>query len=247
MLDLVICSDKTAAKNEEIKTTELRCEVTTEPKKIGDYLSQKVDADRARVTFCTYQSLDKLVESQHKHGAPDFDLAIVDEAHRTTSACIAEDKSLTEKQSLFIHDATQIRAARHLDMTATPRIYRNKKKGLPEIKIVDMSDMEYFGKMFYHLKFKQAIEAGILCHYRLIVLGVDESVIGPNMTDKLISLDLLLDESGKKVKGSRADANSVLALGAIGLAINGYIKGEDRPESIARTIAFASNIRRSKF
>ncbi len=253
---LVICSDNTAGDSEDIQPNEIAGRVSTDPQEIAAHLSKKIRPGEARVTFCTYQSLDKLIAAQHEHGAPTFDLAIVDEAHRTAGVLEKQpsDEKFTYGQFLRIHDATQILAARRLYMTATPRIYGASatKKKIDEDsdkQLVDMSNPVYFGEKFYNLTFKQAVDADILCDYRVIALGVTESIIGAQLTDQLIALNDELDSdlSRKSLKGKPADAQSVLALGAIALAINGFFRGQDHPASIARTIAFASNIRRSKW
>ena len=253
---LVICSDQTAGDSEDIQPNEIAGRVSTDPQEIAAHLSKKIRPGEARVTFCTYQSLDKLIAAQHEHGAPTFELAIVDEAHRTAGILTKDstDAGFTYGQFLRIHDATQILAARRLYMTATPRIYGASatKKKIDEDsdkQLVDMSNPVYFGEKFYNLSFKQAVDADILCDYRVIALGVTESIIGAQLTDQLIALNDELDSdlSRKSLKGKPADAQSVLALGAIALAINGFIRGQDHPASIVRTIAFASNIRRSKW
>jgi len=81
----VVCSDKTAGRNaEDITANEIACEVTTDPARIKAALDAKTPAGTARVVFCTYQSLDKLSQAQLEHGALAFDLAVIDQAHRTT-------------------------------------------------------------------------------------------------------------------------------------------------------------------
>lgn len=247
---LVICSDQSAAHDEDIQPNEIAGQVTTSPPKAAKALKQEIPAGAARATFCTYQSLDKLHAAQAEHGAPKFDLAVIDEAHRTTGVFNKGDAG----QFQLIHDAKKIKVAHRLYMTATPRIYaknraRRRAEDDPKIEIVDMGDPLAYGNQFCHITFKQAVEAGMLCDYRVIALGVTETLISPKLTDNLLALN---DEvsgglSGKSKKGKAADAQSVLALGAISLAINGYLKGKDYPAVIERTIAFASNIRRSKW
>ena len=84
---IVVCSDPTAggrSENEDIRVSELECPVTTDPAKIARALAGNDGA--TRVVFCTYHSLRRVTEAQGLHGAPSFDLAIADEAHRTTGA-----------------------------------------------------------------------------------------------------------------------------------------------------------------
>ncbi len=246
---LVICSDETAGDNEEIQPNEIAGRVTTEPKKIAAYLNSPIRADEAQVTFCTYQSLPKLIEAQHKHQAPKFDLAIVDEAHRTAGLLKKKDdeSDFTYEGFKTIHDAAQLRADYRLYMTATPRIYGESKvkKNIAadeNQQLVEMNDEIFYGETFANITFKQAVEADILCDYRVIALGLTESIISAELIDQLLELN-----DDKDGVGEEADAQSVLALGAIAMAINGFIKGDDHPDSIARTIVFANNIRRSKW
>ncbi|MDD9857086.1 MAG: DEAD/DEAH box helicase family protein, partial [Gammaproteobacteria bacterium] len=247
---LIICSDQTAGHDEDIQPNEITGRVTTSPEEIAAALTELIADGAAQATFCTYQSLDKLLEAQIKHGAPKFNLAIIDEAHRTTGLLKEGD----EGQFLLIHDATKIQADMRLYMTATQRIYkdsaaRRRAEKDPGTAVVDMNDTARYGNLFYHLTFKQAVDAGILCDYRVIALGVTESIIGLQLTNTLLALnDEVADSTARKSrKGRAADAQSVLALGAISLAINGFIKGDNHPDSIPRTIAYANNIVRSKW
>ena len=81
MRALVVCSDGTAGRSEsdDMSVSEMSCRVTTDPTKIADAL-----AGGANAVFCTYQSLERVSEAQQQYGAPEFDLIVADEAHRTT-------------------------------------------------------------------------------------------------------------------------------------------------------------------
>lgn len=244
MVALVICSDSGAGDSEDIKPNEITGKVTTDPKQIAETLKKKIPEAAARVTFCTYQSLDKLLIAQAEHGAPDFDLAIVDEAHRTTGL-LDESKS---GQFQIILDKEKIQADKRLFMTATPRIYKeSKSRKNSDAVVVDMNSYEQYGHPFHHLTFKNAVNADALCDYRVIALGVSENMIDSRLVSSLISLNDDLELSGKSGKGKAADDQSVLALCAISLAINGFVKGDKNPGVIERTIVYANNIRRSKW
>ena len=78
-----MCSDPTSGgrgESDDILISELECAVTTDPETI----TAKLQSSGVNVVFCTYQSLDKVSNAQFQHNAPDFDLLIADEAHRTT-------------------------------------------------------------------------------------------------------------------------------------------------------------------
>ncbi len=242
----VICSDQTAGRTEDISTTEISCETTTDPSKIAATLNTTIPANTARAVFCTYQSLEKLRAAQHNHGAPDFDLAIIDEAHRTTGYLDETNTGLFQ----LIHKPEAIKATKRLYMTATPRIYQDKNQDKKDTaknqddraRIVDMNDVATYGTEFYRLSFKQAVAAGMLCDYRVIALGITEDSMHGELKDTLLKLN---DDIGGV--GKAADAQAFLALGAIALAINGIVQGKNKPGVLVRTIAFASNIRRSKW
>ncbi|MGR3914329.1 MAG: DEAD/DEAH box helicase family protein [Gammaproteobacteria bacterium] len=234
----VICSDSSADKDseEDISHTEISCLVTTDPAKIAKRLARP--AAGAHAVFCTYQSLKKLRNAQHKHGAPEFDLAVVDEAHRTTGYLDGERAGLFQ----LIHKQDEIRAGKRLYMTATPRVYeiRESKREEDRARIVDMNDDETYGREFYRLSFSKAVAARMLCDYRVIALGISEAAMTDALSRRLLNLNV-------EGAGRAADEQSILALGAIALAVNGAVRGENQPGVLARTIAYASNIRRSKW
>jgi len=237
----VICSDSTAGRNrdEDILHTEISCSVTTKPNEIAAQLARPAPG-AARVVFCTYQSLNKLRDAQHKHNAPVFDLALVDEAHRTTGYLDGDRAGLFQ----LIHKKDEIRAAKRLYMTATPRVYdiKESKKTGNEARIVDMNDHEIYGLEFHRLLFMKAVEAGMLCDFKIIALGIHEDAMGADLKDMLLKLN---DDIGGV--GKAADEQAFLALGAIALAVNGIVRGDNQPGVLARTIAYASNIRRSRW
>lgn len=135
-------------------------------------------------------------------------------------------------------------------MTATPRIYspvsvtRIKRRqargtlGTTKLRVYDMSDPDVFGRQLYRLKFKDAVEAGMLSDYRVIVLGVRSEWV----TD---SIAKLVEANHKVVRPS--DATRLLG---VSLAVNGHIQGqmEDAPQGpLGRNLAFANTIARSKW
>lgn len=125
------------------------------------------------VVFSTYQSIETVAAAQKK-GFPDFDLAICDEAHRTTGARLASED---ESSFVKIHDADYIHAEKRLYMTATPRVYGNVAKAQAKDKdaiLCSMDDPKLFGSEFYKLTFGQAVEQGLLSDYRVLVLTVTE-------------------------------------------------------------------------
>ena len=241
---VVVCSDAgTRGRGEsgelaDIGVNELECPVYDQPEEITDKLNR---AERTCVVFCTYQSLDKVAAAQKEHGAKGFDLAIADEAHRTTGA----EQTTADKVSPFhlIHHDQHIQATKRLYMTATPKVYtlKSKKKAASKnIDVTDMDDRSIYGREMHRLSFQEAVEAGLLSDYRVIVLGVSESEISPMLKKHLEAL-----AANKEV----ATVDAMARARAVSLAINGVATGgkQEKPEQLPRSLAFANSIARSQW
>lgn len=172
---LVVCSSKAEGRSRDdaadISVYELACPVTTDAAEIAAFLDSK---PKTRAVFCTYQSLHRVADAQSQHGAPPFDLAIADEAHRTTGAFDKTGKGAKINWRLF-HDGERLQAKRRLYMTATPRVYTPEsiaKASQHGVNVVGMNSPEY-GPTFHTLSFRDAVKADLLCDYRVIVLAVN--------------------------------------------------------------------------
>ncbi|WP_416962312.1 Helicase associated domain protein [Streptomyces sp. Agncl-13] len=128
---------------------------------------------------CTYDSLDKIENTQHTpHQVPAFDLAVMDEAHRIAGRA--------DKKWAAVHDATRIRADRRLYMTATPRIFAapdlaesadlSRPRGrLPtagegsDARANSMDNSAVYGKKIFEYTLAQAIDDDRVADYRIIV------------------------------------------------------------------------------
>lgn len=77
----VVCSDSEAGneKDGDLKIKDLALSPTTNSEKLGEHMQD----GNFNIVFSTYHSIDVVGEAQKEYGAPDFDLAICDEAHRT--------------------------------------------------------------------------------------------------------------------------------------------------------------------
>ena len=245
---LVVCSDSTAggrSENEDIRVSELECPVTTDPAEIAGVLGGE---GATRVVFCTYHSLSKVTEAQEQHGAPKFDLAIADEAHRTTGAILAGQRSNRVRKVDFqeFHDDERLRACKRLYMTATPRIYTERSKSrLAEqgIDVIDMSDYDIYGPELHRLPFAKAVEHGMLSDYRVIVLGVSQASITPGLRRRLEGIDT------SESRMNAPTTNDMTRVLGVSLAVNGVTEGTvvEQPGKLPRAIAFANSIRRSKW
>ena len=239
---IVVCSDSGAGgrgENTDISINELECPVLDQPQEIATRLTR---AKHTAVVFCTYQSLDKVIAAQQNHNAPQFSLAIADEAHRTTG--VLENKAGERAMFQQFHDNDLLKAAKRLYMTATPRVYTSKSKGkalLKGIALTDMDDEETYGWEMHRLSFRDAVKAKRLADYRVIVLGVSESAISAKIRARMLDI-----EGADKAK---VDVSEMARVRAVALAINGVIAGNspDKPECLPRTLAFANNINRSKW
>ncbi|MDE0444409.1 MAG: DEAD/DEAH box helicase family protein [Gammaproteobacteria bacterium] len=242
---IVVCSDQTAggrSENEDIRISELECPVSTDPVEIA----RPLDGEGAtRVVFCTYHSLGRVTEAQAAHGAPAFDLAIADEAHRTTGARVnGRGRSTVDFQEF--HDAARLHARKRLYMTATPRIYTHSSRArLAErgVDVVDMGDQVVYGPELHRLPFKKAVEHAMLSDYRVIVLGVTQASVTPGLRRRLEGIE----GAGR---GRRAPTtNDMTRVLGVSLAVNGVTEGKalEQPGKLPRTMAFSNTILRSKW
>ncbi len=241
---IVVCSDSTAGGRgeEDIRLSELECPVTTDPTNIAAALTAEAGTG-VRAVFCTYQSLAQVTAAQFEHGAPDFDLTIADEAHRTTGV---------DAGGAFqsVHHEDRLRSRKRLYMTATPRLYTAASRAALNsrgIETVDMGDLDIYGPEFHYLPFSLAVDARLLSDYRVIVLGVHEGAVTPGLRGQLVSLG----EAQEPGEGPPFVVTSRDMMRVIGtsLAVNGVTEGrtEDKPGRLLKTLAFANSIVRSKF
>ncbi|MFF4181236.1 Helicase associated domain protein [Streptomyces sp. NPDC001750] len=154
--------------------------------------------------YATYASLGVLVEAfEGAYGqklAP-VDLAVVDEAHRTSGSM--------GKAWADIHDQTKIPAHRRLYLTATPRIWQERpphwevaegvRDALPREMAASMDDEAVFGPVLYKLSLASAVSRKLLARYQIIVLELKDPVVTP---ERLMGED----RHTEKVRGQRLGA-----------------------------------------
>ncbi|MCY4526662.1 MAG: DEAD/DEAH box helicase family protein [Anaerolineaceae bacterium] len=240
-----ICSDTRAGRdNEDAALEDLDIPVTTDPAKILGGL-QKERPDVMTVVFCTYQSLPLVADAQSA-GAPDFDLVICDEAHRTTGVEVDDGEKKTSPFRL-IHDASLIRARKRLYTTATPRIYTasaqsRAREADRNLEVFSMDKEEVYGPKFFHMKFSEAIDGGWLTDYKVIILTLKSGQIASALDNLLAQEQESGLDLGDAVKllgcwDALADPEGVLA--------DKNVTG-DRHNSLRRAITFTNRIRDSK-
>ena len=245
---IVVCSDQTAGgrnESEDIRVSELECPVSTDAEEIARSLA---GVGSTSVVFCTYHSLRRVTEAQADHGAPVFDLAIADEAHRTTGAVLEGRTARGAGKVDFqeFHDDTRLHSRKRLYMTATPRLYTQRSKAkLAErgVDVVDMGDQAVYGPELHRLPFKKAVEHRMLSDYRVIVLGVSEASVTPGLRRRLEEI-----EGGGTGKRAPTTNDMTRVLG-VSLAVNGVTEGDalEQPGKLPRTIAFSNTILRSRW
>src|SRR6516225_4262406 len=164
---LCVCSDPTVSAryaNDPVRldATDLEFRVDTNPDEVRRFIER--DAPGVKVVFCTCVS--SRVVSQGVRGLAPFDVAIFDEAHKTTGP----------QSGLFAHSLKDenIRIRKRLFFTATPRHYdirHRDKEG--EFRIVSMDNEAIYGPRAYTLTFGSAARQGIICNYKVVISVVD--------------------------------------------------------------------------
>lgn len=172
---LVVCSDPTTTAGVAERTAEdevdvdattwsdVGAEVTTDPRRAARFLRSH-DPARPQVVFSTYHSSPVIAEAQAATDAT-FDLVICDEAHR-----LAGNPSTSFATVL---DPRRIVARKRLFMTATPKDGGDSS----------MDDPRAFGPVAHTVSFGDAIAAGLLTDYQvLVVAGHGSDATDPDTT-----------------------------------------------------------------
>ncbi|MDO5310224.1 MAG: helicase-related protein, partial [Planctomycetia bacterium] len=186
---------------------------------------------------------------------PQFDLVVCDEAHRTTGAKTGD---ADESSFVKIHDNNQIRAAKRLYMTATPRVYSSalqESAKQSDVLLCSMDNEEQYGPVLHYLPFGSAVDQGLLSDYKVIIFAVSDhdalvktahtrvlSEIAKRRTTKaeVNKEDIPLDEIAQMIGCWRALAKNRAA---------GSVEHSDDfkndPEPMKRAVAFLGKIAKS--
>ncbi len=240
----VVCSDTTVGKKkndwtEDIRVHDLAYPATTDPEKLSKHVlrHQRSVTGRA-VVFSTYQSIQVIHEAQEKFSLPSFDLAICDEAHRTTGVTARGE---TDSAFVAVHRKEYITAKKRLYMTATPRIYTDSAKSKArqsEFQLYSMDDPEVYGPEFHRLGFGEAVKEALLSDYKVLVLMVDQEDISRRFP-------YLTDVSGKEIP--LPDAAKIIGcwngLSKKMVSEDGEIRSDLSP--MRRAVAFSRSIKDS--
>jgi predicted helicase len=179
---LCVCSDQTVGTrgNDEAihSVADLAFPVTSDAEEVKRYL---VGAGN-RVVFSTYQSSSVIAAAQADPTIPAFDLVVADEAHRCAGK-VGSDFST-------ILDNAQIRSAKRLFATATPRTYSSTVHKAAEdrgVEVVGMDNAALFGEVLYALPFGKAIVAKLLTDYRVVIRVPGQKFFGIGVDDPTIA------------------------------------------------------------
>lgn len=158
---LVVCSDDdvTEEYSDGIVINDDSTFVTTDPIRIANFLE---GGGERRYVFSTYHSIHRISQALEVIPEISFDMVVADEAHR----CAGRH----EAHFTMLLDCTAIRAQRRLFVTATPRIYAEK-----DAAAFSMDNEAHFGKVMHVLPFRKAIQDGLLCDYKVVVVGIRPS------------------------------------------------------------------------
>ena len=179
----VVCSDTTVGKRkndftEDLRVHDLAYPATTDPEKLANHILRHRRSRTGRtVVFSTYQSIQAIHDAQEKFGLPSFDLAICDEAHRTTGVTAQGE---ADSAFVAVHRKDYIGAKKRLYMTATPRLYTDSAKSKArrsEFQLYSMDDPDVYGPEFHRLGFGEAVRDDLLTDYKVLVLVVDQEDI----------------------------------------------------------------------
>lgn len=243
---ICVCSDPKVSQQKKLHadmlggftTIDLGLPATTDPRQIVKQYQTNKDY-RLTVIFSTYQSIDQIQLAQ-KHGLPEIDIIICDEAHRTTGVTLADDD---ESTFVRVHDNDFIKASKRLYMTATPRLYKEEAKTKAQqanAVLCSMDDETIYGAEIHRIGFGEAVEKGLLTDYKVLIFTVSDKDI-PKAFQQSIARDNpeLPADTGAKIAGC-INALSKQVWGAGCETIT-----EVDPQPMRRAVAFCQNIKNS--
>lgn len=173
---MAVCSDTTVRNTEQGTLTELEAPASTDPKALKER-ADRMGKDALNVIFSTYHSVEVVEKAM---AGRQLDLVLCDEAHRTAGV----DERGSESYYTRVHYDKNIRAARRLYMTATPRLYTDAVKGKAEQqqKVVVSMDDDLYGPVFHSLSFYDAVHKHkVLCDFKVRV-----AVMNGDTLDELV-------------------------------------------------------------
>jgi superfamily II DNA or RNA helicase len=217
---VAVCGDAGAAGDalEMGKLAGVSPPVTTDPGRVAT-----LAGSGGRVTVvCTYTSLPVIAAAHRRHGLRPWELVVADEAHRSAGH--------GAKPWAVIHWDAHIPAARRLYLTATPRIMG--ETGGQET--VSMDDAAIFGPIVHETTFAQAIAAGLLADYRVVVALVTSAEVA-----KLTAGSAVLAVAGRALPARMVACQVALARAIRQWDLRRVITYHGR---VARAVRFAATL-----
>lgn len=168
-----VCSDNAISNYDDltINKCKLRCPVTTSSLLVREFLQSKTDA--IKIVFATYHSSSVVADAINGDFA--FDFCFFDEAHKTA---LAEDSGSGFTLALL---DKYISIKKRLFMTATPRYSSIRRNGVDVSQAYSMDDNDTYGPVAHNLSFREAVEQGIICDYKIIVSVVSSKMMLDNL------------------------------------------------------------------
>ena len=217
-----ICSDSTVGREyDDIfisgeMLSRIGLKVLSDTSEITDVLRERSEKtnDTPFVIFSTYQSSYKVAEAQKLVHGFSFDLLVADEAHYLA----AEHRSI--RSGFSVLDNKLIKSDKRIFATATRKIVStHESEGSTERFFVGtMDDKETFGPIAHEFGLRDAIEEGVLCDYKIMIVEIE----------------------GDWPEDAHKDPQIRLSMG-----ISAYKKMKET-YGIKRTIAYLSNKRRAR-
>ena len=215
---LCVCSDEGIGTNDDIAihTNEIGVPCVTDKNFIAKWI--KDNTHNKTIIFTTYQS-GKTISEACKIAKHEFDLGIMDEAHKTVG----------DKDKLFSHLLfdKNIKIKKRIFMTATERRYAGSSD-----LVLSMDDVNVYGDTFTEMSFKEAIEIGILSDYRIITLFISNDEV-----KSLIEKNAFVKPTGKEWD-KETEARTLAALIALRKAMTEY--------PIHHAVTFHSSIKKAE-
>lgn len=250
---ICICSDPKSSKktskntdNDGTSVIDLALPASTNVENITKQLQNIRNKKGLKIVFSTYQSINVIAEAQNKFLEVNgnefgiFDLIICDEAHRTTGVTLAGND---ESAFVRVHDNDFIISKKRLYMTATPRLYGETSKvkaNENDHLLCSMDDEVIYGNEIYRIGFGRAVEEGLLCDYKVLILTLSEKDIPLSVQRSLAgdSKEISMDDAAKLAGCINALSKQILGDG-------GTLRLEDF-EKMKKALAFCNTIKNSK-
>ncbi|SEN48659.1 Helicase conserved C-terminal domain-containing protein [Paracoccus alcaliphilus] len=238
-----VCSDTQVGKRRvakddvaEISSLDLAFPATTDAAALAAGVANPAPGNMT-VVFATYQSIQTVSDAQLHHGMGRFSLIICDEAHRTTGAALDGQE---ESNFIRIHRDEVIGGDKRIYMTATPRIYGDGAKSKANdigVTLRSMDHEEDFGPTLFYRGFGWAVQEGLLTDYKVIVLAMDQKLVGTSLQARLAdpTSGLVLDDATRILGCYKALAK---------MDIQSDLGADTQP--MRRALAFCRDIKSSK-